>query len=622
MSRTPEKLLPLFASECTTQALAAMARRVRDGYVILALDMRAIDFARRASFPYVCLDAFLDMDTLYRLTILAGHYGQSWYQDHKALFTVAGVCWPDLDRDTMDFFWMETLAAAGFMEAFLAKGGRDVAFLSENPRIPALFYYRATVWRSIVERALEKGPASVAGVTERAAIAARGAGPLDDFTVELPLPPVWTPPDPDPAILGSRRNRPILFAFNNAELHRFIPVIKDTAARHAGKAVVYLTEDYKAQAHQWRRELCLPVRPGPPRTEPHPALRERLGQAFAAVREQSRDKPWAMFLDIDYHFEHYTGSRWPDLAGRLCWWREALARETPLAVVNSMLLDTESQLPAVAAGDLGLPAYSLPHSRLQRAKNHLPAWRFLYDFTPLRLMLEKSGIGRERIMPCRTVLGDAAYPTEGGIGEEAGPTRRLKVLVVISPTIRGAYEDELLIPRTQPLRQVEHIRNLANPPEDVAAAVSVMFKVYPLIPEYEAFTVAGVDIARNVLPLKSAMLDALDRFDLMLDLNCASASADFLCIRQGKPLVCLWDSYAKWPDANFEILLSGGEPVPSVAAFWDLIRAALADPARLEAIRARGRKFREKFMDVSRAPSLLDIIKRHVRECEADRRDA
>ncbi|MGE4538347.1 MAG: hypothetical protein AB7D37_14825 [Desulfovibrio sp.] len=615
MSRTPDKLLPLFSSGCTTQALAAMARYIRQGYVILALDMRAIDFARRASFPYVCMDAFLDVEALFRLTVLANHYGQRWYQEHKALFTMEGVCWPELDRDTMYFFWRETVAAAGFMEAFLAGGGRDVAFLSENPRIPALFYYRSTVWRSVVETALEKGPAAVAGVLERAVVAAGGAGPLDDFTVELPLPPTWAAAAIDPAKPGLRPTSPILFAVNGAELNRFVPVIKETAARHAGQVVVYLTEDYKAQAHQWRRELGLPVQPGPPHFAPHPALRERLNSAFATLREQSRDKPWAMFLDIAYHFEHYLGERWPDLMGRLHWWREAIARENPLAVVNSMLLDTESQLPAVAAGDLGLLSYSLPHARMQRIRNHLPARHLLYDFVPLRLMLEKTGIRRDRLLPCKTVISDASYQTPVRVGEDAAAARTLNILVVVSPTFNaGSYDDELIIPRTLPLRQVEHIRALADPPEDLAAAVSVMFKVYPLAPEYEAFTVAGVDIASKVLPLKSDMLDALDQFDLMIDLNCASVSAEILCIRQGKPIVYLWDCYTKWPDTNYEIMLLGGESVPSVAGFWDLVRAVLADPGRLEAIREHGRKFREKYLDTAQAPSLLEIIKRHARE--------
>jgi|GEM_PF-2605123 len=618
LNRKPSKLLALFGSEINFGSLQVITKFTNEGYVILAFDSKAISFAKKNNLPYVSLDNWINAETIYQCTVVANKFERSWYQNKALDFTHDGVCWPELDRDAMYFYWRVTTVASVFMESFLEKGGEDIHYLSFD-RLPSIFYYKSDTWKTVIDMYLGKSHVDMNSesnfdknllMSKRVKELAGDIHILDPLVVDSwgndRAHRMYTTSSYSSKLDSFKRKA--LFALNPGELYRFMPVIKTMGKEFKGEVKIYLLVHNVNLAKEWRTKLQINVFPGPVGQRINLQLQDQFFRAYQEIRNNSMGEPWNITLNVDYHFEYYCKNRWPRLSSLLGSWRDIWTNEKPAAVIVSSLMDAESQLPALAANRLGIETFSIPHTQFPRIKNVQFSKNILYDFIPYKDVLEKTGVAYDRLIACKEIVSSRPYPTHAKF-ENSISKSKLRILILVGNTRAGVSSaDNVIIPNVLPTKHAEAINQLLHPPKEYDDMVEIKFKIHPLDPEYEIFDLADIDKEENLLPVETDLLAILDTFDVIVDLNYGGASALLPCIKKKMPLLFWWNGLLKQADYNAEVFLESGELITSAEDFWKIVSRILSDQQYLDSLVERGSKFYKKYMDNQNYPSLVEIV--------------
>lgn len=606
------KLAALFWSDLQGPRLKEIVARIAAGYRVLALDVKVLLFCVQNDIPHALIEDWLDRETLYRCAVLAHHLEKTWFQGYEDLFTVDGLCFPELDSEAMYHFWREVVAASVFMEVFLAKGGKDV-YVPHDGKVPSVFYYRADSWKRVV--ALYVNGAGTPGNMRARVNTFAGDLHMTDsifgdgrFARLAPMDGC----DPRPRAGRPRSEAKVAFALNPSEIRRFEPALRTMNRQRWARTVIYLASGDRRVSDDLANRWDLPILPLPAIRSEAGRLSEILYSAFEQARKANPGK-LGPAIALDHHFRYYCDRRWPHLFAVFGAWKRLWEHERPSAVVASSLADAESQLPVVAANRFGIETFSMPHARFMGIRDTQQSRHILYDFIPYRDSLEKIGIAPERLAGCRNMLGKRPYPTHRPLCIEK---KRLNILAFVG-NVNGTEQDgELFFPRVLSSAQIEAIRSSANPPEELKTSVQIRYKVHPKGAEMEMFELGGVDIDKSLLPHDTETLEALEFFDLVIDMN-NTGSAVLNAIEKEKPLLLWWNGLIKRADYNVEVLLAAGEPVSNGEALWNAVSRFIHDDDYRRALIDRVKDFKDRYMDSGRYPELGRVIRRRLTNDDA-----
>lgn len=602
------RLLAFFGADIVRAGVLTQA--VRDGFVLLALDVPAIGRALDARVPCSVIEEWVEPAAREEALVVGTRCSRGWYTSLRSEFTVDGLCWPEFDRHAMHWFWNDVALADAAVTAFQERGVREVAFLRSGQARQQLYYFPSdtcpTYWTSTLPLGgIAAGPAGLA--------LQLGAGGLS-----LLRPPVARAGRGLRRLLarytdsaGSRARQQkniagsVAVACNHSELPRFAASIAELSAELPGRVtVITLTHD-PAPAQALAKRWNFAVLPGPQPVVTDPALGSHFLRGCSATLAAAAGQPWQRPLAVlPGHFNHYCSRRWPALVAGLRAWTTLWRRARPAAVLVSSLADAESQLPAAAARLAGIPTFSLPHGGVQ-STNDLPSIdHILCTAKTQEAAWLRGGIPAARLAACRSLLGEpTGRPAVTGT-PPGGSSWRILALTQ-SVGAKGCLTPTISIPA-----QREALRALDTPPPDLEERLSLRIKVHPWADDLALYSSIGPRLAGRILPLDTPLQEALEEADLVLAVN-YYGTALMYALRQGKGVLHFWTDPLFGHDRHFAqaaIFLPAGRLVRTGEELWTAARDFFLNPVGAAELRARARDFSDEMLDDRSYPSLAQVL--------------
>lgn len=571
-----------------------LAAAAAAGAALLALDAPAIASTLRSGVPCVTADDLLSREEWIEVRRLAARCGELWYEGARELFTVDGVCWPEIDREAMYWFWLDVLAAQALGRRIGEMGRIRVAGPLGIPRRPGLYYYPSDVTAAWWGRTLPG--ARVDPPTAGALLAALRAAAGRKYDSLASRRRNGRPA----AAAGTVPRGGVVLAMNSGEARRFESLVARLASNLPGRFAVAIAS---RQLDEGRR---IAAEHGVPALEPAAERRTSglAGRFEEGVRETLRTaagEPWEGPLRLlGFHFRHFCRRRWPRLAASLRAWRSLWEAVDPGLVVVSSLPDAESQVPGAAAGVLGIATASIPHGGGRTRAVGLPAaGRLLYANETMRRTLEREGGGARRMLPCRGLTPRSAYRAEEAAAFP-GPGDWRVLALATSTGFPGTQAW-----RIRPRAQIAALRALAAPPEDVAGRLSLLVKTHPGHSDLELLAAVDVGLAGRIAPPKADLHALLEEADLVLALN-YFGSALVHALRAPRPVIFFVtdDLIGAMPQrghqdfhVHADLYLDAGPVVRTGGEMWETVRAFFADPSARDALRIRSAEHGRRLLD-------------------------
>lgn len=609
MPHHEERVFAYFGEDLDVLSKGYLAKCASQGWTLLPLDASALAETVRASLAHTLVDDWLEPQARADARRLAYRWERSWFSSAREDFSTGGVCWPDLDRHAMWWFWQEVAFAEKLGKAFAAKGVVRLRFSERRKRRPGLYYYSADVFSAYWNSLLTELGIDCEVTTQATSIA---------FSLSFAR-RVWRQMRRlARRFLGTARNfspaQPrdlegkIVIALNAGESHRFAAIIQELVREFPGQVAGAILNASVEEAQRVAAEHGIPVAIGPTYVASDARIQGHFMEALEKARETAGSQPFAKPLRIlDFHFEYFCRQRWPGLAAALQHWVDLWRHARPRAIVVSSLYDAESQLPAEAARSLGLPTFSIPHGAVGVWDDLIRAESLLYSIEPQRQGWYMAGISQERLIGCRGTVTKAEYPVVPG--QHIAETEACCSILVLSNPVTSCTRR--LLPGASIAEQIEGIRALVNPPADLAGQIKVCFKTHPGYPEVEIFEASSSDARTHLLPPNADLHTALQGADLVVALN-YDGSALVHAVLAGKPIVFCWlDAHIGY-NGHFnssEHWLEAGEVVRGAPELWDTIRCLLDDAVYAGRLCSKARGYADKYLDDTRYPSMADIMR-------------
>ncbi len=553
-----------------------LRRAAAEGQVLVALDSLALAWAAREGLPHTGMDQWLDEADLTRARRLAPEYEAAWFVPSREQFTFDGLCWPEFDREVLYAYWLSACTAHALSQGLARRGVRRLTVFRHEPPRPMLYFEPA----------------------DTAALYWQGAFPGQVESVILPEPEAQAAPERNAA-------PPDFFLHDNLELLRgraaicLNPLEVFRLERHVaeiraafGENVALVVNSHLARdVEPIARKTGLPVLGMGPGGRPPVDVTGRCAQGFAQLLAVQAEPLRGMLRHNAAHFEALF-RRWVWLEATRQYWRRAFAAAPPALVVVSSLEDSESQLPASAARDFGIPSICLPHgiglTRAARPKADLVLHLGQAD----RQAYLRSGIPAQRLAGCSDLGIENEYPVDAGAAWTPAKGR-LNVLALMAATGRPG----VLYPVISHAAQLRALRTLAAPPPDLAPRLNLTLKTHPALPDLEIIEMAGPAAQALLAPLDLPLARALAAADLVVALNYAGVGV-LHCAEAGKPLVHLWldpDLGRAEPAPFADLYAPAGHMTRSEDEFWNAVRRVLDEPGFAEALRQRASGFCQDF---------------------------
>ncbi len=602
---------------------ADLGARREDRASLLALDVEAIAAAHAAGRSFTLPDDWVGAEAMraVRERALACEHG--WYEGAREGLTSSGICWPELDHHAMRWFWADAILADALAEAFRERGVETLRFPQramprhlryyEGPSdvcgavwkhrlpgvaVPSMFgeaphdgsdiEASAAGWYDSLRDGLRRFDRGLRRLTRR-----RRSGAKADTAPGRPA--------SDPDLLRGR----VVLAFNAHEFHRHSPIVAELKACYPDALGAVLLEDDAHRAAEIAARWDIPVLPGPAMEAVDADLGARFAASCKTLATTEADQPWgATLAAVPFQFDYFSRVRWPQLDALYRRWRAIWEQAQPHAVLVSSLQDAESQLPAEAAERLGVSSFAVPHGALQGDDlSTLRCGSILYSLPLQRRLLEMYGVEASRIVACRGLVQDHEYPAVAVPADAPPGSTRIVVLTntiglagTAAATIRGRS-------------QIEGLRAVVYPPEDLADRLVVRIKTHPHYTDEGLLAAAGAPVLDARLPPDADLHATLRETDLVVGLNYYGSALAHV-IRIGVPTVFFWPDalIGSTPSRPHESLCSEAGPLArSADDLWAEVRSFLEDPGPL---RAQMQAFAAQSAHEDDAPAMDAVIGR------------
>lgn len=547
------------------------------GATLIPLDALALAWTLREGLPAVDWDRWLGEEGLAKARRLAPQYEAAWFAPAKRFFTFEGLCWPDFDREVLYAYWLSASVAQVLGEALAHSGVSKITVFRRDPPRPMLYMdpadTPATFWAGAFPGQVDS--IVLTDPQPESAAAATPAAPPDFFLHDN---------------LHQLRGKAAV-CINPLEFLRFKQHITDIRAGFADQVVLVVNSHLARDVDPIARETGLPVLGQGPAGKPSMDVEGLCGQGFA---ELLRAHTGPLHNILQHNSAHFAAlfRRWVWLQATREYWRRAFTAARPALVVVSNLEDSESQLPAAVAAELGIPSLCLTHgigmTRIVRPKADM----MLHQGTVDRQIYLRSGIPAERLAACRDLAIKNEYPVDE-VKQWTPAKDKLNILVILTPTGHPG----ILYPAISLKAQVRGLRALAAPPADLAERVAALLKPHPCWPEREIVELAGPKALALLAPPDLSLTHTLAAADLVVALN-YSGVGTLHCAEAGKPLVQLWldpDLGHADPFLFADLYAPAGHMARSEEEFWSAVRRFLDEPGYAEGLRQRAQNFCREF---------------------------
>ncbi len=615
------KVLAFFGSDVGARHGAGFLRKAySQGYDLLALDSAAMALASRAGVEYTVLDDWLDARTIAGCIEKGIECENRWFEPARDEFTTMDVCWPEADKSAMKWFWPDTMLALELGRALDSAGCRELQFFRNVLPRAAVGFSRSDVCAALWVHELP-GRASRRLLRQQFDVW-RLLGLIGKTTARPFGEPRVSEPPMKPANSALPKGCVILVMGPTEEL-RFTHVIARLAERFPGRTAAVIAAEPSEEAAAYVSRWGVPVVFGPrwPRHAGFAAMPWRLlprvdkqaEKRFLAAYEKAvkaaTGQPWQRPLEcLGFHFRYYCRYRWPYLSTvYFRFWLNLWREIEPEAVLVTSRDESIFGLVAVAAKQLGIRSFSLPHGGNSGFK--MDRTPFVSDYLLCNSPLQKSvfesrGIDPGRAVGCRDLLAQNEYKVYSG--PDSSASEKWRVLVLLESTDEGPT----LIKYVSLRIQLEALKALVKPPEEIAHKVDLAIKVHPHISDLDMIRAAGEEVEKRLMPLRSDLHSALESADLVVAVN-YRGTALIHAIRAGKSIAYFLtenEALRGRQDYPFNLLEEATTVVRTAGEFWELVKSFFNDSVTPAEMRRQTDRFFREQLDDSGFPDFANFV--------------
>ncbi len=620
---TRKKVVGFFGSDLARKNATQFLQQVHSrGYNLLAFDSPAAALAAKAHLPFTTIDDWIGADRFAAALLDGYEAGTTWFEPGREDFTADGVCWPHVDVPILKWFWKDVLLALELAESFRRSDVVEFRFFRNILRRASVLFQRSDVCASLWSAEIGKiagpmylfdqiHPGTLWTAVQRR-FSARTQTNWDTETRSTPI--SHEPPR------GS-----IMLVLGPGEEYRFKDVVAELAQKFSGSVGVAFASPYTTENPEVLVSVANSVVYGP--RWPSAAwatmlptwllptvdrgLARQFSRAYETCIEASAGRAWHKPLRVlRHHFGHYCKYRWPFLCRvNLAFWSGLWSKVHPRAVVVTSREETIFGLAAVAAKALEIPVFMIPHGGVtcvgEPTAQIYSADVLCNSELQKRTFLEL-GISPERLHCAKGLLAASEYPVSSV--RPAATKERARILALTEPTGEGP----VLTKYTTLKGQMEALRALAHPPEDIVHQIQMLIKVHPKVSDIEVVEAAGSEVSDLLMPINSDLVPALEWADLIVAAN-YRGTALMHAMLGGKPVVYLLTEEAPITarrDFPYHIFSRGTEVVTTPEEFWNLIRRFLTDPHVAESLSVKASTFAERELNDETFPPFADLIDR------------
>jgi len=596
-----------------------LRRTHQRGYRLVALDSSAMALATRVGAPYTVIDDWLEPERFVSALETAIDCERNWFKPAREEFTVDGICWPDIDRYTTNWFWQNAILSLELVEAFKTRGCNDFIFFRN-------FFRRASIWN---------GGSDVCNAIWESEL----PGKVNLLIRREPLHPrFWS----DTVAAGLKRvgalfKKPgakasfsalpfpvesLALVLGYEEALRLNHIVEQLKADFPGRVAAVMGGPYAEASEKTTARWAIPVRlsatwPLSSWVAAFPSwllpkvdrdLEARFLHGYEKALAASAGKPWEKPLRrLGFHFKYYSKYRWPKLhTHNFRFWLKLWEDIRPAAILVTSRSDTVFILACEAAKRLGIHTLVIPHAGTGRYyKDLIYGDSILYGSLLQRTHYERSGLPASRLVGCKGLLARDEYPVKPL--KPFSSDTKWRILVLVEPTGEGPQ----LIRYFSPRAQLKALRAVADPPADISDRIELAIKVHPSNSDLEIIEAAGGAVAAKVMPIASDLRFALNETDLVVAIN-FSGTAVIHCLLVGKPVIFFVtekEPMLKRPDIPRDLFAAGTTIARNPDELWALVAGFFTEPGLAESMKLKAAKFARENLDDGEFPSLTDVIK-------------
>jgi len=620
------KLVAAFGSDLAEVGGADFLRRRRkQGYELLAFDAKASVLAVKEGVPVHTLSSFLTGDDVGQALQQAKESQRNWFAPGREEFTVAGICWPQVDGEAMRWFWWDAMLSLKLADALKRARVDRLLCIRHLCRRPGIRDARSDAVNVILKTQLPRitselqpswflEPGQWEDLLRRTATRAFGLACKSNIA----------------AVHGRGcAGGGVALVMAIGELHRFRRLINDLSKRYSGRFALAASSQVHSLPDAKDLDNSIPFFSGPRWPVAHTAMAALTSwlpasafsshgagfiRAYRKCVKSSMTRHWHKPLkDLSFHFAYYLKYRWPHLlTNAMRVWANLWRTVQPQVVVSSSVGDPVQDLAVFTARTQGISTVAIPHGGITRSMSDVSfAEHVLYENDVQKWHFEKEGVDGQCLLPVRGVLEENEYPVEAM--RAFSLTKKCRILALTQVPL-----DACLMGAVTLAAQLEALRAVSKPPSELAGRVEVAIKVHPGTTDLDMISLAGEEVEKRLLPLESELKSALAETDLVVAVN-YSGTALVHALRYERPVIQILteaDPILDHSGMPYHLFREGVTVVRSRNEFWTAVESFISNSDVAAEMRARAADYARKRLDYKRFPPFNDVLESILAACD------
>jgi hypothetical protein len=625
------------------------------GYGLLALDVKAIEFASLHNLPYTIINDWLDTKTMLEIQDIAKDCENNWFESVRVEFTSHGVCWPEFDHSAMQWFWLDAIASLKLANSFRERGIEELLIVKQKNPTPVVFFDKGggickTIWEKelggIIKIIEFKGASDTIDINsgvknkflcfhfkmneflyslkrnsslkKRLLIINNSITKITWYIISRFLSSISRVYVSSENLTGK-----IAFFASEIEISRSNDLLQDLTTTFPKNVVIIPHQMPRSGAYQTIKKWKIPIIKISENCKNELSLGNKFMGAYQDLiktpPERTEDK---ILTALEFHFLYYCQYRWPMLDARFNEYLKNFSQYSPKIIIGAALNLAEWHLPILAAKRCGIKTISIPHGVVftpETARGLLFDYYLYLNQISKEMLHQIAGINENKLIACKNCSDVNSHPTQIIKANFSSDSWKILGLFDNTTYMNPDAKYPLIYPSCKnPKVQMTAIKILNSPPDELKEKVSIKYKVHPYFSELELFNAVGGDILKNVLPPNTQLLPVLDETDLVIGGNYLG-SAFVHAIINKKPFILFnndefFEKSATKGGFPLELFGNSITIVHTSEELWNLVMKFFTDPVVSAQMRLDVSLFSEQFLDNSHCPTISYVLEELLRE--------